>query len=80
MAAKPAASKASAAPANASGLNFGSYGSAADIPAPQPDASASAEVYQLQRTLATVLKENKALKDEVRGLQVKLDSIKKLAA
>lgn len=53
---------------------------AAEIPAPTPDANSSAEVYQLQRTLSTVLKENKALKDEVKSLHTKLDNIRKLAA
>lgn len=45
-----------------------------------PDASAPAQVLQLQRTLSTLLKENKNLKDEVKALQSRLDNIKKLAA
>ncbi len=45
-----------------------------------PDATVPAEVYQLQRTLAAVLRENKTLKDEVRTLQIRLDNIKKMAA
>jgi cell division protein FtsB len=39
----------------------------------------SAEVYQLQKNLATVLKENKTLKDEVKLLRGKLEQIKKIA-
>ncbi len=52
----------------------------AEMGGPAPDGNASAEVYQLQRTLATVLKENKALKDEVKTLQIRLENIKKMAA
>lgn len=50
-----------------------------DIPAPAASEAANAEVYQLQRTLAGVLKENKSLKEEVKGLQSRLDQIKKIA-
>lgn len=39
----------------------------------------SAEVYQLQKTLSVVLKENKTLKDEVKVLRAKLEQIKKIA-
>jgi hypothetical protein len=39
----------------------------------------SAEVYQLQKNLAVVLKENKTLKDEVKLLRGKLEQIKKIA-
>lgn len=53
---------------------------AAEAAVASPGASDSAEVYQLQRTLATVLKENKALKDEVRALQTRLEQIRKVAA
>lgn len=42
-------------------------------------ANHSAEILQLQRTLGTVLKENKALKDEVRNLQGRLEQIRKIA-
>jgi len=50
-----------------------------EITAPTPNPNAGAEVYQLQRTLATVLKENKGLKDEVRNLQTRLEQIRKIA-
>ena len=40
----------------------------------------SPEMFQLQRTLAALLKENKMLKDEVRSLQSRLDQIKKMVA
>lgn len=39
----------------------------------------SADVLQLQRSLSGLLKENKALKDEVRILREKLDQIRKIA-
>ncbi|MBX3021974.1 MAG: hypothetical protein KF799_09885 [Bdellovibrionales bacterium] len=45
-----------------------------------PGKAPTLEVAQLQRTLALMLKENKALKEEVRGLRDKLDQIKKFAA
>ncbi len=51
-----------------------------NIPAaPAASASDNAEVYQLQRTLTVVLKENKALKDELKTLRGKLEQIKKIA-
>lgn len=39
----------------------------------------NAEVIQLQRSLATILKENKGLKEEVRALKDKLEQIRKIA-
>jgi regulator of replication initiation timing len=45
-----------------------------------PVAASTLEVAQLQRTLAMVMKENKALKEDVRHLREKLDQIKKFAA
>ena len=44
-----------------------------------PGGDHSAEVFQLQKTLAVVLKENKVLKDEVKVLRAKLEQIKKIA-
>lgn len=44
-----------------------------------PGGDHSAEVYQLQKNLALVLKENKTLKDEVKLLRGKLEQIKKIA-
>lgn len=44
-----------------------------------PSKAPTLEVAQLQRTLALMLKENKALKEEVRVLREKLDQIKKIA-
>lgn len=55
-----------------------------EVQMPPPSAAGgtsdhSAEVYQLQKNLATVLKENKTLKDEVKLLRGKLEQIKKIA-
>lgn len=50
-----------------------------NIPTAPNAETASAEVYQLQRTLAAMVKENKTLKDQVKGLQSRLDQIKKIA-
>jgi hypothetical protein len=55
-----------------------------EVQMPPPSASGatsdhSAEVYQLQKNLAAVLKENKNLKDEVKLLRGKLEQIKKIA-
>lgn len=49
------------------------------VVAAAPGGDHSAEVYQLQKTLAVVLKENKTLKDEVKVLRGKLEQIKKIA-
>lgn len=43
-------------------------------------AAAHADVGQLQRTLAMMIKENRALKEDVRHMREKLDQIKKFAA
>jgi hypothetical protein len=55
-----------------------------EVQMPPPSAAVgsndhSAEVYQLQKNLAAVLKENKTLKDEVKLLRGKLEQIKKIA-
>jgi hypothetical protein len=44
-----------------------------------PTKAPTLEVAQLQRTLAAMLKENKALKEEVRILREKLEQIRKIA-
>lgn len=49
------------------------------VMAAAPGGDHSAEVYQLQKNLALVLKENKTLKDEVKLLRGKLEQIKKIA-
>ncbi len=52
---------------------------AVDAPAVSAAANQTADVYQLQRSLGLVLKENKQLKDEVRILRDKLEQIRKIA-
>lgn len=47
--------------------------------APAPATTATLEVAQLQRSLSLVLKENKTLKDEVRVLREKLETIRRIA-
>jgi hypothetical protein len=45
----------------------------------QGSSGGGAEVIQLQRTLAAIMKENKTLKDEVRAMRDKLEQIRKIA-
>lgn len=52
---------------------------ATDTPAVTPASAQTADVYQLQKSLGLVLKENKQLKEEVRTLRDKLEQIRKIA-
>jgi cell division protein FtsB len=48
-------------------------------PAPAAHAGGGADVLQLQKALATMVKENKTLKDEVKVLREKLEQIRRIA-
>lgn len=50
-----------------------------EVPAPGPTTAAAADVPTLQRQLALALKENKSMKDELKGLRDRLDQIRRIA-
>jgi hypothetical protein len=69
--------------ANAAALAMVPHAPEISEDAPAPAAAGgqaqTADVYQLQRSLGLVLRENKALKEEVRTLRDKLEQIRKIA-